>query len=94
MQVWIEKGLHTSVDLKKIDKRTRAFYVPNNMGRLPVNISISSNYGGFKAAQWQLWVIVYAAVVPKGLLPDNHLQNWLVYVRACYITWTKNYMEG
>ena len=79
----VETWLLNMDDLDKIDKRCRCFQVPSSIGRVPINIA--SNYGGFKAAQWQTWIIVYSPIVLKGLIPDNHLQCWLLFVRACAI---------
>lgn len=47
--------------------------------------NISSNYGGFKAAQWRSWITIYSPVVFKNVLLDEHLRCWLLYVRACCI---------
>ena len=68
--------------LRKL-KRCKKFDVPSSIGRLPINLS--SNYGGFKASQWQTWIIVYSPVVLKDLIPADHLQCWLLFVRACTI---------
>ena len=54
-------------------------------------MNISSNYGGFKAVQWQTWITVYSPVVLKGLIPNGHLQRWLLFVRACSIL-SKQYL--
>lgn len=83
MKLWIETGLLTPADLREVDDRTRTFCIPSGVGRLPVNIM--STYGGFKAEQWQTWITIYSAVVLKGVLPDNHLQTWLLFVHACCI---------
>lgn len=69
--------------MKEIDERCQGLKVPNNTGRLPTNIS--SNYGRFKASQWQSWITVYSAVVLKDLLPQEHYCTWLLFVRACHI---------
>ena len=82
-KTWLKLGILNMDDLEKIDKRCRCFEVPSSIGRVPINIA--SNYGGFTAAQWQTWIIVYSPVVLKGLIPDNHLQCWLLFVRACEI---------
>lgn len=43
-KAWIDKGILSASELNEIDERARAFHVPNNAGRLPINIA--SNYGG------------------------------------------------
>ena len=62
-------------NLEEIERKVKFFHIPNSVGRLPINIA--SNYGGFKAIQWQSWVNVYSPVVLKGILPNVHLQCWL-----------------
>lgn len=82
-KVWISENVLTKDNLAEIDRRIRLFQVPSGVGRLPTNVS--SNYGGFKAEQWRTWITVYSPVVLKGILPPNHLQCWLLFVRACTI---------
>ena len=45
--------------------------------------TIGSGYAGFTANQWSNWITVYSPIVLKGLLPDDHLNCWLLFVRAC-----------
>ena len=59
------------------------FIVPKNIGRLP--LSISSNYNGFKAAQWSSWKTIYSPIILKKFLPSEHYCCWLLFVRACAI---------
>lgn len=77
-KVWLKMGILDIHCLEEIDKMSREFHVPHSVGRLPTNIL--SNYGGFKAAQWQAWIIVYSPIVLKGQIPDDHLQCWLLFV--------------
>lgn len=81
--VWIELGLLSKSDLSSIEKVSKTFVVPRNVGRLPLNIG--SNYSGFKAAQWSTWITIYSPVVLKQVLPDPHYNYWLLFVRACVI---------
>ena len=82
-KVWLKLEVLNKHNLDKIDKISKLICTPHSMGRLPINIL--SNYGGFKAAQWQAWISVYSPVVLKGIIPDNHLVCWLLFVRACCI---------
>ena len=82
-KLWIDLGIIGKNELSSIEERCSLFTLPNSVGRLPSNIS--SNYGGFKAAQWRTWITIYSPVVLKGILPDEHLRCWLLYVRACCI---------
>ena len=88
-KVWLDLGILTLMDLQEIDRKSALFKVPYSIGRLPTNIA--SNYGGFKAVQWQTWITVYSPVVLKGLIPTGHFQCWLLFVRACSIL-SKRYL--
>ncbi len=72
-KVWVNKGLLGSNELNEIDRRTRLFYVPPGICRLPINFS--SNFGGFKADQWRSWITIYSPVVLKGVLPNERTMN-------------------
>jgi len=80
---WVSSNLLTKDHLTTIENTVKGFTVPNYIGRLPINIS--SNYGGYTASQWQSWIILYLPVVLKGILPNEHYQCWLLYVKACSI---------
>ena len=82
-KVWLKLEILNVRNLEEINRISSLICTPHSMGRLPINIL--SNYGGFKAAQWQAWIIVYSPVVLKGIIADNHLQCWLLFVKACRI---------
>ncbi len=67
-KVWVDKG---SNELNEIDRRTRLFFVPPGIGRLPINFS--SNYGGFKADQWCSWITIYSPALLKGVLLSQRI---------------------
>ena len=82
-KLWIALGLLSSEQLIELEERIRSFHLPPDVGRLPSNIS--SNYGGYTASQWRNWITIYSAVVLKGILVEEHLLCWLLFVRACLI---------
>ena len=82
-KVWMKMGILNVHNLEEIERMSSLICTPCSVGRLPMNIL--SNYGGFKAAQWQAWITIYSPVVLKGLIDDNHLKCWLLFVRACCI---------
>ena len=82
-KLWLKLEVLTLDNLEEVDRRCKSFQVPHSIGRLPINIA--SNYGSFKASQWQTWITTYSPVVLKGIIPDIHLQCWLLFVRACNI---------
>ena len=77
--VWIETGILTKTNLKNI----KLFKVPNDVGRLPSQIS--SSYGSFTANQWKNWICVYSCVILKDILPPEHFKCWQLFVRSCVI---------
>ena len=81
LSTWIELGFLSKQNLVKIDNKLHQFSVPDNVGRLPT--SIISNYKRFKVSQWSSWITVFSAIVLKDILPDQHYQCWLLFVRAC-----------
>ena len=42
-----------------------------------------SSYGSFSASQWKNWITIFSPIILKGILPVEHLQCWLLFVRAC-----------
>lgn len=82
-KLWISLNLLTKNDLAAIENIISLYSVPHYLGRLPINIS--SNYGGYTAAQWQKWITLYSPVALKTILPNEHYCCWLLFVRACSI---------
>lgn len=81
MQHWIDENILTKKCIMMIEKRVEMLIAPRSVGRLP--IKISSGFAGFSADQWRNWTIFYSAVALKGILPENHLRYWLLFVKAC-----------
>ena len=80
-KLWVECGILTPESICQIEDKVRCFKVPPDVGRIPYRIS--SKYGGFTASQWRNWITIYSPVVLKGILEQQHLQCWLLFVRAC-----------
>ena len=80
-EVWVDNGLITKKHLTHFEEMIGKFIVPNDVGRIPS--SIGSGYGGFTANQWSNWITVFSPILLKGILPDEHLRCWLMFVRAC-----------
>lgn len=83
MKTWMKNEVIISQHLETIDERVSKIHSPYDIGHLP--LKISSAFAGFTADQWLNWTLVYSAVALKGLLPQNHYNCWLLYVRACSI---------
>ena len=80
-EVWVKNDLISKKHLANLEEQVKNFIIPNNAGRLPS--TIGSGYAGFTANQWSNWITVYSPIVLKGILPDDHLNCWLLFVRAC-----------
>ena len=50
----------------------------SDIGRLPGNIK--SNYGGYTAAQWKNFVLLFSMYSLKDVLSDQHLHYWQSFV--------------
>ena len=83
MDVWIHHNVLTKDDLLSFEKLIDKFHSPADIGHIPSNVS--AGYGGFTANQWRLWITLYSPVVLKSVLPREHYQCWLLYVRVCAI---------
>ena len=71
---WIENGIVTKEGLEKIQKSTEEISSLPDIGRLPGNIK--SNYGGYTAAQWKNFVLMFSMYSLKDVLSDQHLHYW------------------
>ena len=83
LSVWMDEKLISKSALRKIANVAAKICVPRSNGRLP--LKIESNFAGFTADQWKNWITIYSLVCLKDQLPSEHLQCWLLYVRACSI---------
>lgn len=81
--LWIERDILTKKMLLDMEEKISSFHVPAEVGRLPSHIG--SLYGSFTAAQWRNWITLYSPIVLKGVIPDDHLRCWLLFVQACRI---------
>lgn len=85
--VWIERGLLTQANLQTLQEKSEMISFPQGVGRIP--LKIGSSFAGFTADQWRLWTTVLSPIVLKGILPDQDLRIWLLFVRCCTILCTR-----
>ena len=78
---WIENEIITKEGLEKIQKSIEEISLLSDIGRLPGNIK--SNYGGYTAAQWKNFVLLFSMYSLKDVLSDQHLHYWQSFVLAC-----------
>ena len=76
---WIEGEIITKEGLHTIQARMDE--ISSDIGRLLGNIS--SNYGGYTAAQWKNFVLLFSMYALKDVLPEQHLHYWQSFVLAC-----------
>ena len=87
MQFWIENDILTKNDLLSIEQTVSQHKAPRSSGRLPTKIS--SGFAGFSADQWRNWTTVYSNIALQPVLPSQHLQYWLLFVKACKLLCTR-----
>ena len=78
---WIENETVTKEGLEKIQKSIEKISSLSDIGRLPGNIK--SNYGGYTAAQWKNFVLLFSMYSLKDVLSDQHLHYWQSFGLAC-----------
>ena len=78
---WIESDIITKAGLETIQTRINEISSLSDIGRLPGNIK--SNYGGYTAAQWKNFVLLFSMYSLKDVLPVQHLHYWQPFVLAC-----------
>ena len=79
--MWADQNVITKADMSKIQDRIEEICATSGLGRLPSNIK--SNHGGYTAAQWKNFVLLYSMYVLKDVLPENVMHCWQSFVLAC-----------
>lgn len=87
VKMWIKKQLLTQQDLLLIQQRSELLSFPHDIGRIPCKIA--SGFSGFTADQWRVWTTISSPIVLKGILPNNDLSCWLLFVNACRLLMTR-----
>ena len=80
---WIESEIITKAGLETSQTRINEISSLSDIGRLPGNIK--SNYGGYTAAQWKKFVLLFSMYSLKDVLPVQHLHYWQSFVLACHL---------
>ena len=87
LSVWLSEGIFNDSKLKIIEDIVKQIQSPHDIGRLPTKIG--SGFSGFSADQWRIWTTIYSAIALKGIIPEEHLRCWLLFVRACTILFSR-----
>ena len=80
---WVENYIITKAGLETIQSKIDEMSSLSDIGRLPGNIK--SNYGGYTAAQWKNFVLLFSMYCLKDVLPLEHLHYCRSFVLACRI---------
>ena len=83
LSVWLSIGVITKNDFLSIQEKVDAFITPSGIGRIPSKIA--SGFSSFTAEQWRNWTLIYSLYALKGILPHNHYDCWLMFVKATNI---------
>ena len=81
VEIWLKRGILSKQNLQQIEARVSSLKVPHSAGRLP--LKISSGFSGFTADQWKTWTLCYSPIALRDVLSAEHLQYWLLFVKAC-----------
>ena len=82
-EVWKCSNVIVEKDFDLIQKKVDSFTCPSTVGRIPSKIS--SSFSSFTAEQWKNWTIFFSSFALKGILPWNHYNCWLLFVKACFL---------
>ena len=80
VQIWISKGLLTDKQFLEVQEKVDNIEVGSDIGRIPRKIA--SGFGGFTADQWKNWTNLFSITALKGVLPEDHLECWRLFVLA------------
>lgn len=80
---WVDSGLITKRSLQHIQNIVQKFNVPIGIGRIPHKIA--SNFANLTADEWKNWTLLFSQIALHGILPEDHLKCWQLYISACRI---------
>ena len=80
--IWKDLKILQVNDFNNIQQKVNSFITPNDIGRIPSKIS--SSFSGFTAEQWRNWTLIFSLFTLKGVLPHQHYDCWLLFVKACF----------
>lgn len=83
MSVWISTGVINKSQFAYIQDKVDAFVTPTDIGRIPAKIM--SGFSSFTAEQWRNWTLIYSLCSLKGVIPFQHYDCWLLFVKATHL---------
>ena len=91
-QLWYTLNLLSLSQKEIIQDRVNKLAVPPSIGRLPKGVFCmeTSNTISLTADQWRHWTCIYSLWALHGILPAEHFQCWLLFVKACRLLCQRN----
>ena len=83
MTIWKDSEILTKTDFQAIQQKIEKINVPLDIGRIPYKIE--SGMSSLTADQWKTWTCLYSLYVLQGVLPEEHLNLWWLFVQACIL---------
>jgi hypothetical protein len=84
-RIWIDEGVLTPNDLKKIQEKMNQFKIPADLGRIPGNIERGEGFSNYTADQWRIFFMIYATTSLWEHLPSKDRKILTHFVRVCSI---------
>lgn len=81
--VWYANGFFSEKEFLSIQSKVDAFNCPPDIGRIPYKIG--SKFSGLKADQWKNWTLYFSLYSLKGVIPHQHYDCWLMFVKLCHL---------
>jgi hypothetical protein len=84
-RIWVDEGVLSPSQLKKIQETVNRFRVPTDLGRVPCKIDSGEGFSNFTADQWKNFFTIYATVSLWDHLSRNDRKILSHFVRVCKI---------
>ena len=88
-QLWYTLNLLSYSQKEIIQDRVNKLAVPPSIGRLPKGAFCMETIL-LTADQWRHWTCIYSLWALQGILPAEHFQCWLLFVKACRLLCQRN----
>ena len=83
LSVWTSTGILDKTHYLSIQEKVDSFVTPPGIGRIPAKIA--TGFSSFTAEQWRNWTLIYSLCALKDVIPNQHYDCWLLFVKATNI---------
>ncbi|XP_073668003.1 uncharacterized protein [Paramisgurnus dabryanus] len=88
--LWFDSSYHREpwyigTRINEIDRKIEHFQPPSNITRMPRSITTRAYW---KASEWRAFLLFYAPIVLKSILPRRFLEHFLLLCQAVYVLQT------